>query len=559
MFKKIKNFFWKFFANSQETIRFENLNRLLSLKNQADLENLKDFFRANAKDKIDNELFEYSINAAQKLGVSVEFQTDNALKRSYYHLNDNKIVVESSNDTGKQTQDLLHELIHSTTRKGFKLYRENLEVAKQLFTDKQIQAFKDIDELFYKSKAMFDDMSDDLQKGDRKKFKIIQYGYKSTDEFLAELSNPIFREYLKKQSLWKKIKNACAKFFFGDKDLKQTNAFEVLKERYFTILDEYNSSNFDEIKALKIDDMVYSQKLEAAYLDKRTDRIKMNILLNEAIELPQSIDEYTFKKQFLQDENGYYINTPIGQIRFKDTNKPMKHLLGDNTYFVNRWELSGAFVETLEDPLFVVRRKYQQETTALDRLRRSPLMSDSFSQKQSTKSASGKSKTKNIIADSFVFYKPFKQKNEKNVEIYHLASFGIDKNGQLLHTTFYDLSNNIGKLKDYIKGLDEDLLYFKDIKNSNDVVFAPKFPKDNDLNINEKELKRTQNISNVETKDIMNNFNKVVDKNRKDRANIESSNYEINSAENEQLPNKESNTKQIHKTSNKIMKVRKQK
>lgn len=49
--------------------------------------------------------------------------------------------------------------------------------------------------------------------------------------------------------------------------------------------------------------------------------------------------------------------------------------------------------------------------------------------------------------------------------MYHLASFGIDKNGQLLHTTFYDLSNNIGKLKDYIKGLYKDLLYFKGILN----------------------------------------------------------------------------------------------
>lgn len=70
-------------------------------------------------------------------------------------------------------------------------------------------------------------------------------------------------------------------------------------------------------------------------------------------------------------------------------------------------------METLENSLFVVRRKYQQETTALDRIRRSSLMSDSFSQKQSTKSASGKSKTESIIVDSFVFYKPFKQKMKK--------------------------------------------------------------------------------------------------------------------------------------------------
>ena len=86
-------------------------------------------------------------------------------------------------------------------------------------------------------------------------------------------------------------------------------------------------------------------------------------------------------------------------------------------------------METLKNSLFVVRRKYQQETTALDRLRRSPLLSDSFSQKQSTKSASGKSKTESIIVDSFEFYKPFKQKKKKkkNFFIYHLDYFGIDK------------------------------------------------------------------------------------------------------------------------------------
>ena len=67
---------------------------------------------------------------------------------------------------------------------------------------------------------------------------------------------------------------------------------------------------------------------------------------------------------------------------------------------------------------------------------------------------------KEIIHDSYVFYKPFVNENG----LVSLASFAISQNGELLHKTFYDIKT-LSKLKKLIKGDDEDLLYFKNSKD----------------------------------------------------------------------------------------------
>gem|GEM_PF-4731377 len=57
---------------------------------------------------------------------------------------------------------------------------------------------------------------------------------------------------------------------------------------------------------------------------------------------------------------------------------------------------------------------------------------------------------------SIVFYKPFK--DEKG--LYHLASFNIDKKGELVNKTFYEI-NKLEKLENLIKVPDKDLLYYR--------------------------------------------------------------------------------------------------
>ena len=111
-------------------------------------------------------------------------------------------------------------------------------------------------------------------------------------------------------------------------------------------------------------------------------------------------------------------------------------------------------MHTLTDPLFVVKQEYT--------------MRPPFSKKDAYLKVGGSPNTaknakspagnlnKDIIQDSYVFYKPFKDKNG----LYHLASFAIDKNGELLHKTFYELDRQ-SKLERLIKSDDENIVYVK--------------------------------------------------------------------------------------------------
>ena len=547
MFEKTKEFLGRLFGKKDTK---QELQGVLRLNNERDYKTLTSFFKENAYDSVDNELFKHSLIVAKQLGVEIEF-THNIFNRSFYLLNENKIAIESNQPNTGQAQDLLHELIHATTRKAFVLYKSNPTIAKELFTQKQINAFKDIEKIFEYSKKKFDDMSEadfqsslklmqgkgllpkhlDISLLNKTNFKEINYGYKSVDEFIAELANPIFREHLKTQSLWDKIKNAVSNFFFGRKDLENIDTLNALKERYLTILDEYNAARIGEIRAFSLDDISFSQRLEAVYLDKRTDRIRLNALMQEAGKLPNAIDEQSFKRQFPRDENGYFIDTPIGRVEFKNLHSTFLHLT-QNTNFDDRKWLSGAFVEVLNNPLFVVRQKYPLKTTALDQLKRSQTMSEPSSQKQRHQSASGESKTESIIAnsstpvksfhkkgnekvDSYVFFKPYKKVDENNTTKYHyLASFAIDNNGKLLHKTFFDFESNFPKIVALIKGLDKDLLYFKGEKFTNAV-----FDKE----------KSTEN--NNEFSSLMENFNKTIADNKLQRNKAISNTYKATSTE----------------------------
>lgn len=96
------------------------------------------------------------------------------------------------------------------------------------------------------------------------------YGYKNTDEFIAELANPAFRDFLQTQSLWEKIKHALANFFLGnsEKDLSKTTTLQALKKRYYAILDEYDvprvkPSQVQEVEQKGLfDDLSFAKKWE---------------------------------------------------------------------------------------------------------------------------------------------------------------------------------------------------------------------------------------------------------------------------------------------------------
>ncbi|WP_297937210.1 LPD23 domain-containing protein [uncultured Campylobacter sp.] len=213
-------------------------------------------------------------------------------------------------------------------------------------------------------------------------------------------------------------------------------------------------------------DLNLSRELERDFLSK--DRINLNALSKEATPLPKAISKNEFKAQFRVNDKGIsFIKTPISD-KFGDVavnvNSAWKHLKSGNTYFSDRGDISGAFLDTLADPLFVVKQKYRAEV--------SQNTTGQFSQtRQNAKRASGSDGKRKIVAqDSLIFYKPF----EADDGMTHLASFAVDANGNLIHKTFYDLSDNLGKLKALIKSTDKNVVYYKNSVSNENISYSRK-------------------------------------------------------------------------------------
>ncbi|WP_456432686.1 hypothetical protein [Nitratifractor sp.] len=161
--------------------------------------------------------------------------------------------------------------------------------------------------------------------------------------------------------------------------------------------------------------------LESKYLRRGRggERVNEPALMREAAPLPEPIKSYQeFKANFLSAPDGRtYIETPVGRV-YANAMKVWGHLT-DNTHFDDRGYISGAFADTMRDPLFVVKQPYKDDW-------------------------------------NIVFYKPFKGEDGH----YHIAAFAVDRNGELVNKTFFELSD-LSKLKKMIKVPDRNLLYEK--------------------------------------------------------------------------------------------------
>ncbi len=158
--------------------------------------------------------------------------------------------------------------------------------------------------------------------------------------------------------------------------------------------------------------------LEQKYLHQKTGKLLESELLKEATELPNPIESFSdFKKLFKQENGKFYLDTPVKRV-YVDANYAFKHLT-KNTHYDDRTYLSGAFAETLKNPLFVVEVPYKN--------------------------------THNTI-----FYKPFIDSDG----IAHLASYTVDDKGKLVNKTFFKIHSK-KKVLDMIKVPDSKLLYFK--------------------------------------------------------------------------------------------------
>ena len=215
------------FADDELQMQATKPTKELNLSDEKDFNELGEFFKLNLKDKEFNEIYNKAAATAQRLGVKVRF--DESAARSHFILNDNTITIAAANKEHFQAQDLLHELIHATTRKALKDFSQSPEQAAKIYTKRQIEAINEIISLYQKSKGIAKRQGKDA------------YALQNVDEFVAELSSSEFRAFLKAQDIFERFIKALIRFFTGDSErlAKNVNSYKALKESYYKILDDY--------------------------------------------------------------------------------------------------------------------------------------------------------------------------------------------------------------------------------------------------------------------------------------------------------------------------------
>lgn len=281
------------FADDELQMQATKPTKELNLSDEKDFNELGEFFKLNLKDKEFNEIYDKAAATAQRLGVKVRF--DESAGRSHFVLNDNTITIAAGNKELFQAQDLLHELIHATTRKALKDFNENPTKAAQSYTKRQIEAINEINSLYLKSKGIAKRQGKDA------------YALQNVDEFVAELSSSEFRAFLKAQDIFERFIKALIRFFTGDSErlAKNVNSYKALKESYYKILDDYEPplapQKIADEKALKsVDELNLSENLgktEQDYTNAYFQKLKKE---NPNLSDEQLLDKLRFDKEVIK-------------------------------------------------------------------------------------------------------------------------------------------------------------------------------------------------------------------------------------------------------------------
>ena len=218
------------------------------------------------------ELFEKIFPIAQKLGVEVKQAINNEFLSKeadgVYYTQGNSLRVKNNRIYQEKGKVFLHELIHSVTSRAMIAYESG---KRELLSPNQIVAINNIQKLYkevYKNhkELGFETFESFFtgHKGD--------YGLKNSHEFVAELSNPIFREKLKKVGVFEKLVDNILRLFVSAKEalgLAKTNAYESLKKNLYEIIDNYKEdfTNSYEKESIKGVNLEQSKELESRFLN----------------------------------------------------------------------------------------------------------------------------------------------------------------------------------------------------------------------------------------------------------------------------------------------------
>ena len=93
----------------------------------------------------------------------------------------------------------LHELTHAVTYEVMLIAKHSTELANKILNKEQLEGIKEMQAIFYKLKKQ------------EKSFSGKWHGMSNELEFAAELSQPAFREELKKFNIFEKVLRAIGK------------------------------------------------------------------------------------------------------------------------------------------------------------------------------------------------------------------------------------------------------------------------------------------------------------------------------------------------------------
>ena len=258
-----------------------------SLANPRARNALRELYHASEKSQDNLALFDKVLEVAGKLKVKTQGKTTRDSAGVYYpaenrltirtHMPTRTIRMYGANITQGGAaiseediaQTLLHELIHSTisTAQLALTHKDFAPMAKAL-TQEQKHALEEIHTLYKLIKR---------EHSHAKKWHTLPindtyyYGLKNEREFIAELANPNFRDYLQRQNIFMRVINAVLKFFHKGKSKPTdtpTTALESLQNAYMKFLENFNYEHYintrqETLKGVK--DEIQARELESSY------------------------------------------------------------------------------------------------------------------------------------------------------------------------------------------------------------------------------------------------------------------------------------------------------
>ncbi len=217
----------------KEAIKKRNKWGVKSGDNTVPMATLRKMFEAWNGDEELGELFDRVVAVFERTGVRVVFDdTLGAGKTAGYYAMGKELIKfpmkmiynEDVNDLQENASTILHEMIHATTQYAIELKnmpRTRAHMGIELTPE--MMAAVDILEDVYRQIS-----------GDADFRK--QYGATNVNEMVAELSNPKFRELLKRKNLWGRVL-AAIKRLFGIED---TDALSGVSRALERLLDDFN-------------------------------------------------------------------------------------------------------------------------------------------------------------------------------------------------------------------------------------------------------------------------------------------------------------------------------